>query len=98
MSSATLPPPASLTTAALLARVGDIPVNRICFDLKPGAATEQDLLDLHARTGRLYELIDGILVEKPMGHPEGFLAATLIYFLNVWVMPRNLGAWAPLTR
>jgi Uma2 family endonuclease len=90
MSQATLAPPTSLTTADLLARVGNVPLSRICFDPLP--ATEQDLLDLHAKTGRLYELVDGILVEKPMGYPEGFLAATLIGFLWTWVRPRNLGA------
>ncbi len=90
MTQATLSPPTMLTTAELLARVGDIPVDRIVF--KPYPATEQDLLDLHAKTGRLYELVDGILVEKPMGYPEGFLAATLIYYLQAWVLPRKLGA------
>jgi Uma2 family endonuclease len=92
MSSATLAPTASLTTTDLVARVGDIPLNRICFDPEPGTATEQDLLDLHAKTRRLYELVDGILVEKPMGFPEGYLAAILIQFLGAWVRPRKLGA------
>ncbi len=92
MSSAILAPPVSLTTADLVARLGVIPLKRICFDPEPGTATEQDLLDRHAKTGRLYELVDGILVEKPMGYPEGFLAATLIGFLWAWVQPRKLGA------
>jgi Uma2 family endonuclease len=70
--------------------VGDIPLHRIVFDPLP--ATEQDLLDLAGKTDRLYELVDGILVEKPMGYPEGFLAAALIGFLWAWVRPRNLGA------
>jgi Uma2 family endonuclease len=81
-----------LTTADLLARVGDIPLSRICSDPAPGTATEQDLLDLHVETGRLYELVHGVLVEKVLGYPEGFLAATLIYFLSTWVHPRKLGA------
>jgi Uma2 family endonuclease len=92
MSSATLAPPVVLTTVDLVSRVGDIPLHRICFDLEPGSATEQDLLDRHAKTGRLYELVDGFLVEKPMGYPEGFLAATLIVILGSWVRQRKLGA------
>jgi Uma2 family endonuclease len=39
----------------------------------------------------LVELVDGILVEKPMGQPEGFLAASLISFLMMYVRPRRLG-------
>jgi Uma2 family endonuclease len=90
MSHATLTPPASLTTADLVARVGDIPLCRIVFDPLP--ATEQDLLDLHAKTDRLFELVDGILVEKAMGFPEAFLAVVLVRWLGNWVVPRNLGA------
>ncbi len=90
MTQATLVPPTTLTAAELLARVGDIPVNRIVPD--PFPATEQDLLDLHAKTGRLYELVDGVLVDKPMGLPESFLAMLLGRLLGNWVSPRNLGA------
>ncbi len=90
MSQATLVPPISLTTTDLVARVGNVPLSRICFDPLP--ATEQDLLNLHGKTGRLYQLVDGILVEKAMGYPEGFLAATLIVILGSWVRQRNLGA------
>jgi Uma2 family endonuclease len=92
MSSATLTPPASLTTADLVARVGDIPLRRICFDPEPGTATEQDLLDLCAKTDRLYELVEGVLVEKAMGLAESLLAMTLGRILGNWVSPRNLGA------
>jgi Uma2 family endonuclease len=92
MTTATLAPPVSLTTVDLLDRVGEIPLKRICFDPEPGTATEQDLLDMHAKTGRLYELVDGILVEKPMGLPEAFLALALGRLLGNWVSPRNLGA------
>jgi Uma2 family endonuclease len=92
MSPVTLAPPTSLTTTGLVTRVGDIPLDRICFDPQPGTATEQDLLDLHAKTGRLYELVDGVLVEKAMGLAEAFLAAALVGILRTWVKPRNLGA------
>lgn len=96
MSTATLAPtPATtstLTTRELLDRVGDVPLFRVCFDPFPGTATEQDVVEIHAKTDRLFELVDGILVEKAMGVPSSFLASILIYFLNGWVIPRNLGA------
>jgi Uma2 family endonuclease len=92
MSSATLSPPVSMTTAELAARVGDIPLWRICLDPFPGTATEQDVLDLHAKTDRVFELIDGILVEKALGLAESFLAVVLSGYLTNWVAPRNLGA------
>jgi Uma2 family endonuclease len=92
MNSATFSPSLCLTAADLVARVGDVPLQRICFDPAPGAATEQDLVDLHAKTGRLYELVNGILVEKAIGFAESFLAVNLCCHLANWVKPRNLGA------
>jgi Uma2 family endonuclease len=90
MSSATLTPPTTLTTGDLVKRVGNIPLDRIVRDPLP--ATEQDLLDLVGKTDRLYELVDGILVEKPMGLPEAFLAMILGRLLGNWVSAHNLGA------
>jgi Uma2 family endonuclease len=90
MTQTMLSPPTALTTADLLARVGDIPLCRIVRNPLP--ATEQDLLDLAGKTDRLYELINGILVEKPMGLPESFLAMVLGGLLGNWVSAHNLGA------
>lgn len=42
-------------------------MDRILFDPWPGTATEADLLRLVERDKRLCELIDGTLVEKPVG-------------------------------
>jgi Uma2 family endonuclease len=78
------------TLQELLDRVGDIPARRI--RLYPYPATEQDVIDIHATEHRLCELVDEVLVEKPMGAREGFLAANLIMILNVFVKPRKLGA------
>ena len=36
----------------------------------PGKATEKDVIAIHDRTGRLYELVDGVLVEKVMSFPS----------------------------
>jgi Uma2 family endonuclease len=39
----------------------------------------------------LYELVDGILVEKAMGFRESYLAGVLITLLSNFVGPRHLG-------
>lgn len=85
-------PPKGMTTRDLYERLGEIPVARIRFDPPPGTATEQHVLDIHAETKRLFELVDGILVEKAMGAAESFLAVALARLLGNWVAPLNLGA------
>ena len=57
-----------------------------CAWSHPGTATEQDVIDVHDRTNRLCELVDGVLVEKVMGFDESrfsvLLATFLVAFLN----------------
>jgi Uma2 family endonuclease len=79
------------TLADLLAQLGSIAPARVRFRPLPGAATEQDVLDVQAREGRLCELVDGVLVEKGMGFLESYLAAVLIEVLRGFVRPRRLG-------
>jgi len=76
------------TIADLLGRLGDIPPDRVRFDPVPGTATVADLLKPENRG---CELVEGVLVEKSMGHEESFLAGWLLTLLNQFVMPRNLG-------
>jgi Uma2 family endonuclease len=83
-----------LTAVDLSRRFGPISLRRIRFNPAPGTATEQDVLDLHQREKKLYELVDGILVEKTMGFSESVLATVLIRILAPWVAQRNLGAVA----
>jgi Uma2 family endonuclease len=91
MSAATLPV-ASESIADLLARLGDIPAERLRTPPAPGLATEADLLAaLEGPRKRLCELIDGTLVEKAMGYRESRLAGYLLGLLNLFVIPRNLG-------
>lgn len=88
-----LKPPRRFDNAAeWLHALGDIPLERIIFDPWPGTATEADLLRLVERDKRLCELIDGTLVEKPVGYWEGLIAINLATALNNFVVPRNLGA------
>lgn len=90
--SAVLTPPYTITNMAeVLERLGNIPLYRVRFRPPPGTATEDDLLRVAAQEDRLYELVDGMLVEKGMGFRESVLAVVLISFLRAFVAPRNLG-------
>jgi Uma2 family endonuclease len=79
------------TVADLLAHFGPIAHRRIRQDPPPGRATEQDVLDIHDREKRLYELVDGVLVEKAMGIQESFLAVLLARLLGDFVDRHDLG-------
>lgn len=56
------------TIADVQARLGNVPDSRILSYPAPGTATIQDLLDGSITGERLYELVDGILVEKGIGY------------------------------
>src|SRR5215469_4645418 len=55
------------TVSDLLHELGDIPPSRVLLKPLPGTATVEDIVEIHARTRRLCELVDGTLVEKGMG-------------------------------
>lgn len=99
-ATASLPPtepappaayPMECTFADLQQRLGGIPLERIHLYPWPGLATEKDVLEVHARTGRLCELVDGILVEKPMGFYESALATAISHFLRDYLKDRRIG-------
>lgn len=75
----------------LLERLGDISPKRVCMNPPPGTATERDLIRMHGARRALYELIDGTLVEKGMGHKEAFVAAELSYLLRTFLEQHDLG-------
>src|SRR5579875_783623 len=79
------------TVADLLKDLGNVPPERVHLDPPPGTATEKDVLDRERRTGRLCELVDGVLVEKTMGIEESFLAMWLGYLLNRFLAEHKLG-------
>jgi Uma2 family endonuclease len=87
----TSPTPRFETMADLLDQLGGIPPNRVRMDPIPGTATERDILKLQRRTDRLYELVDGVLVEKAMGFIESTLACDLIKFLGIFLDANDLG-------
>jgi Uma2 family endonuclease len=80
-----------LTLADLLESLGDIPPNRVLYDPRPGTATVQDVIDMEARENRLFELVDGVLVEKAMGYRESLLAVAIAAMLREFVRAHKLG-------
>jgi Uma2 family endonuclease len=83
--------PAGSSVADLLEQLGRIPPHRIRLDPLPGRATEKDVIRIQDRENRLYELVDGVLVEKVMGLLESALAAELIGMLRSIVEQRDEG-------
>ena len=77
--------------AQLLENLGDIPPERVCFDPPPGTATKRDLVRLSAKRGKIYELVEGTLVEKAMGSQESFLAVELAALLHVHLATHDIG-------
>jgi Uma2 family endonuclease len=75
----------------LVRRLGGISLDRIVSDPPPGTATEKDLLRLMRRTGRHYELVDGVLVEKTMGYSEGSIAGRILHFIADYLEEHDLG-------
>jgi len=80
-----------VTVAELLARLPDIPAERIQLDPPPGTATEDDVVASKSRYSRLCELRNGVLVAKPAGWYESRLAAVLISRLDTFAKNHDLG-------
>ena len=81
------------TLADLLRRLGNIPARRVRLQPAPGTATERDVLlnnESKLKTA-ICELVDGTLVEKPMGWEESAIAGLIIHFLVGFTKPRKLG-------
>lgn len=79
------------TVAELQERLGGIPAERIRLNPPPGTATEEDLLHVLDHEDRICELIDGVLVEKPMGYYESIVAMELVYILRRYLDSNPLG-------
>jgi Uma2 family endonuclease len=83
--------PTTWTVADLLEQLGDVAPRRIRLHPPPGQATEQDVVAIHDRENRLYELVDGILVEKVVGYLESALALWLAHLLQTFLDRHDLG-------
>src|SRR5947209_5551596 len=77
--------------ARIAERFGPIDLRRICMDPPPGLGTEDDVIRFNERENRLFELIEGVLVEKTMGAYESMLAIEIAALLRNWFKPRKLG-------
>jgi Uma2 family endonuclease len=91
MTTGPKPPTEIKNFAELLQRLGGIPPERIRFQPPPGTATVEDVLEIEAREDRLCELVDGVLVEKPMGFTESRIAVLLAAALQHFVEVHELG-------
>jgi Uma2 family endonuclease len=97
MSTIAIPPlPVSVESkfdnmAEFVRSLGGVPSSRILWHPAPGTATEQELIKCVEQDKRLCELIDGTLVEKPMGAPESLLAGWLITYLNIYLDIHPIG-------
>lgn len=83
--------PEGWNIADLSAHLGGIPPDRILTTLRPGTATEVDFLQAESQTGRICELIDGVLVAKTAGVYESYLAARVARLLGDFVERGQLG-------
>jgi Uma2 family endonuclease len=79
------------TISELLEHLGGIDPHRVRLKPLPGQATEKDVLALLDHGNRLFELVDGVLVEKILGLKESALAAELGGWLTPFVRDHDLG-------
>ncbi len=78
--------------AELLDRLGNVPLARVRFGPSFGSATEADVLRLLESEDKcICELIDGVLVEKPMGFKESTIAGIIVQYINNYLDNHDLG-------
>ncbi len=75
----------------LLESLGGIPASRIPLVPNFGHSDEADVRRWLEAEGRLFELYDGVLVEKPMGLYESVLAGVLVQLLRNYLDAHPLG-------
>jgi Uma2 family endonuclease len=89
----TVTPARPETVADLLRRLGNVPAHRVRLHPPPGTATERDLIRNNESMFKtaICELVDGCLVEKPMGWEESAIAFLIGHALLTFTKPRRLG-------
>ncbi|HEV3145220.1 MAG TPA: Uma2 family endonuclease [Gemmataceae bacterium] len=83
------------TNAELLEALGGIDPGRIRLRPLPGEATEGDVLTFLEKEHRLFELVDGTLVEKVMGMKEAWIAGIILTEINLFLSVHDLGFATP---
>jgi Uma2 family endonuclease len=79
------------TVADLYRKFGPIPFGRIRQDPPPGCGTVEDVDRIREHEDRLYELVDGILVEKTVGLEESRIAMKIGRVIGNFADPLGLG-------
>lgn len=91
MSLAATPRPTIPSLADVLRQLGSVSPERIPSRPPLGCATEEDVLVRTTGEKRLYELVDGVLVEKAMGYYESRVAVVLARFIEAFLETHDLG-------
>jgi Uma2 family endonuclease len=79
------------TAAAVWLRAGQVPLERILTVPAPGTATIDDAIHSRQRLHLNCELVDGILVAKPMGYFESKVALALAFFFHQYLDGNPIG-------
>jgi Uma2 family endonuclease len=82
------------TFADVVARLGDVPLSRIRSKPAPGTATENDILVVAEQHGIHCELVDGVLVEKPVGYYESKVAFILGSYIQAYLRENPIASAA----
>lgn len=75
----------------LLRDLGGIPPSRVRLRPTPGTATLRDLVRLQKKDGRVYELVDGTLVAKPVAFNESNIAVLISTAIQNYLTGHDLG-------
>ncbi|HJZ90322.1 MAG TPA: Uma2 family endonuclease, partial [Gemmataceae bacterium] len=78
----------------LLRDLGGIPPGRVRLKPTPGTATIRDLIRYQKKDGRVYELVDGTLVAKPVAFDESTIAVRIGGILERFVTEADRGTVA----
>ena len=89
LSMATTTPSHVASLADLLDRLGNVPLDRIRVHPAPGTAIEEDLIA--GCEDRLCELVEGVLIDKPVGFHESLLATLISALLWRFLDEHDLG-------
>jgi Uma2 family endonuclease len=83
-------PTGPATVAELLETLG-VPASRVRLHPPLGHATEHDAAESKHLHGAICELVDGTLVEKPMGFYESHLGHILAFFIESYLTNHPIG-------
>ena len=86
---AALQPPSHPTLTELARRYGDMPARRIRLDRYPADASEVD--ELWNKERRIYEHVDGVLIQKDSLFRDSVIAATIACELSNFICGKSLG-------